>query len=243
MFDDSLLESTGRIRTRTRWLAIESFILQAGLLCLLILYPLLHPGALPKQSLSALLLMPPPPPSHAELPTHAALAHRAAPVTLTSLTLPSRIPPHASMTPENQPAPESITGLDHTGEDSSPSMIKNFFGDGTGPEPHVVAAKASTAKTGPVRISSGVATGRLLAPIHPVYPAIALAARIQGTVVIDATISKNGTVINAHAISGPAMLIQAALAAIAQARYQPYKLSGEPVEVETTINVLFTLDG
>jgi protein TonB len=97
-------------------------------------------------------------------------------------------------------------------------------------------------KAGPLRISAGVATGRLLGPIRPVYPTIAKSARIEGTVVVEATISKTGVVENARAISGPSMLIQAAISAIAQARYQPYKLNGEPVEVQTTINVIFKLN-
>lgn len=243
MFDDSLMESTGRIRTRTKWLAVGSFLLQATLLCMLILYPLLHPEALPKQVMTRLFLTPPPPPSRAELPVHTEASHRAVPATLASLTLPKRIPSRVSMQSEEPAAPEDIVGLDHASGDSSSNVLKNFFSDGTGPAPHVVEAKPSTTTTGPLRISKGVAEGHLLVPIRPAYPAIARAARIQGTVVIEATISKTGAVINAHAISGPPMLIQAALTAIEQAHYQPYKLSGEPVEVETTIDVQFTLGG
>jgi periplasmic protein TonB len=243
MFDDSLMESTGRIRTRAKWLAIGSFLLQATLLCMLILYPLLRPYALPKQALTTLLLAPPPPLSRAELPAHTEVTHKAVPTTLASLTLSKRIPSHVSMQPDEPAAPEDILGLDRASGDSSSNVLKNFFGDGSGPAPHVVEAKPPTTRTGPFRISRGVAEGHLLEPIRPVYPAIARAARIQGTVIIEATISKTGTVINAHAISGPPMLIQAALTAIEQAHYQPYKLSGEPVEVETTIDVQFTLGG
>jgi periplasmic protein TonB len=241
MFDDSLMESAGRIRTRSKWFAIGSFLLQATLLCMLIFYPLLHPDALPKRALTTLLLVPPPPPSRPELPVHAEAMHRATPTTLASLAFPKRIPPHPAMQPEEQPASLGIVGLDHPSGDSGQNMFKNFFGDSAGPAPHVVEAKPRTTQTGPIRISAGVAEGHLLNPIRPVYPAIARAARIQGTVVIEATISKTGSVINAHVVRGPPMLAQAALAAIAQARYQPYKLSGEPVEVETTINVEFIL--
>lgn len=95
---------------------------------------------------------------------------------------------------------------------------------------------------GPVRISGGVAAGHLLAPIQPVYPAIAKAAHMEGTVVIEAVISKQGQVERATVVSGSPLLAQAALAAIYRARYEPYKLDGAPVEVETTINVVFTLD-
>ena len=65
--------------------------------------------------------------------------------------------------------------------------------------------------------------------------------RIEGTVVLTATISKAGTIENLRVASGPAMLQQAALDAVKEWRYRPYLLNGEPVEVETTVNVVFTL--
>jgi protein TonB len=83
----------------------------------------------------------------------------------------------------------------------------------------------------------------LLAPIRPVYPQIAIAAGIQGTVVVEATISARGTVENLRAVSRPALLIRSALDAIRQARYRPYLLSGTPVPVQTTIVVVFSLNG
>jgi protein TonB len=75
----------------------------------------------------------------------------------------------------------------------------------------------------------------------PVYPAIAKETGTQGTVVLQATISRNGTIENLRVVSGPEMLQQAALDAVQQWRYRPYLLSGEPVEVETTVNVVFKL--
>ena len=77
----------------------------------------------------------------------------------------------------------------------------------------------------------------------PIYPPIAKAARVPGTVVLQATISKQGTIEDLHVVSGPAMLQQAALDAVRQWRYRPYLLNNEPVEVETTVNVIFTLGG
>jgi protein TonB len=78
---------------------------------------------------------------------------------------------------------------------------------------------------------------------QPVYPAIAKAARVQGTVVLEATISKTGAITGLRVVSGPAMLQQAALDAVKTWRYKPYLLNNEPVDVETTINVIFTLGG
>ena len=83
----------------------------------------------------------------------------------------------------------------------------------------------------------------LLDKITPQYPAIAKAARIQGTVVLQATISKSGSIENLRVVSGPPMLQQAAMDAVRTWRYKPYLLNGDPVEVETTVNVVFNLGG
>ena len=79
--------------------------------------------------------------------------------------------------------------------------------------------------------------------VDPTYPAIAKAARISGTVVLQATISKTGAIENLRVISGPPMLQAGALSAVKTWRYRPYLLNGEPVEVETTVNVVFNLGG
>jgi TonB family C-terminal domain len=79
----------------------------------------------------------------------------------------------------------------------------------------------------------------LIAPIRPIYPEIARVARVEGTVVVEATISLTGTIESLHVVSGPAMLRTAALDAIRTARYQPYRLNGSPTEVQTTISVNF----
>jgi protein TonB len=77
----------------------------------------------------------------------------------------------------------------------------------------------------------------------PVYPQIAKEARVSGTVVLQATISKAGLIENLRVISGPTMLRQSAQDAVKSWRYRPYMLDGAPVEVETTVNVTFTLGG
>jgi protein TonB len=92
-----------------------------------------------------------------------------------------------------------------------------------------------------VNISGGVAAGMLLQKTIPLYPPIAKAARVAGTVVLQANISKTGTIENLRVISGPPMLQQAAMDAVKSWRYKPYLLNSEPVEVETTVNVVFTL--
>jgi protein TonB len=94
-----------------------------------------------------------------------------------------------------------------------------------------------------VRVSSGVSEGLLIHKVTPNYPPLARSARIQGSVVLQALISKDGTIQNLRAVSGHPMLTPAAIEAVKQWRYKPYYLNGEPVEVETQITVNFTLAG
>ncbi len=100
---------------------------------------------------------------------------------------------------------------------------------------------ASTDGTKQIRVSSAVSQGRVLTRVEPVYPPLARMARIQGTVVLKAIISKQGTIEELHVVSGHPMLTQAAIDAVQQWRYRPYMLLGEPVEVDTQIIVDFTL--
>ena len=116
-----------------------------------------------------------------------------------------------------------------------PEAGENPFGRG---KPTTVV---HSAETGRVRVSSGVVDGLAIYKSVPPYPAIARAARVQGTVILQATISKSGTIENLRVISGPAMLQQAAIDSVRNWRYRPYMLNGQPVEVETTVNVVFTL--
>ena len=96
-------------------------------------------------------------------------------------------------------------------------------------------------RVGLVRISAGVSAGMLVMPIRPIYPAIAKAAGVQGAVVVEAVISKSGRVESLRVVSGPEMLRRAAMDAIQMARYEPFKLNGEPTEVQTTITVNFRM--
>jgi TonB family protein len=108
----------------------------------------------------------------------------------------------------------------------------------------IIAGRTSTgAPPKKLSISSGVMAANLVEKTVPQYPAVAKAARIQGTVVLEATISKTGTIENLRVISGPPLLQRAALDAVSSWRYKPYLLNGEAVEVETTVNVVFNLGG
>lgn len=92
-----------------------------------------------------------------------------------------------------------------------------------------------------ITIASGVAQGNVIRNPAPQYPLDAKAAGVSGTVVIEATIGKDGRVYDVNAISGSPMLRQAAVDAVKNWAYKPYLLNGEAVEVHTTIKVVFSL--
>jgi protein TonB len=94
-----------------------------------------------------------------------------------------------------------------------------------------------------VRVSSGVSSGLLIRRVNPTYPPLARQARIQGVVILQAQISKDGSIENLQLISGHPMLAPAAIEAVKQWKYKPYLLNGEPVEVDTQVQVNFTLAG
>jgi TonB family protein len=94
-----------------------------------------------------------------------------------------------------------------------------------------------------IYISGGVAAGQLLKHSYPIYPPLAKASRVSGTVVLQAVIGTDGHISDLQVISGPPMLQQAALDTVSTWTYRPYLLNGDPVEVNTTINVVFTLGG
>ena len=105
------------------------------------------------------------------------------------------------------------------------------------------AAGDSNASKPPSQLSvpAAVMQGNLLNRVIPVYPAAAKKARIQGTVVLSAVISRNGNVANLQVLSGPDELQQSSLDAVRQWTYKPYLLNGDPVEVKTTVNVVYSL--
>jgi protein TonB len=151
------------------------------------------------------------------------------------LNAPSRISADLKTVSGRGDAPPATGfGAADLGGSSSPNT--SVFGGQNG-------AKVKVAPQQRVSISSGIAAGLVMQKTSPVYPAIAKTARVQGTVVIQATISKTGSIENPHVVSGPVMLRQSALDAVKTWRFRPYMISNEPVDVETTVNVNFALGG
>jgi protein TonB len=153
------------------------------------------------------------------------------------LNAPRRIPNNIKMAAGKEAPPPSgfaVADMQGLGGSGNSATISVFPGQGrsnVNVEPPKVLA-----------ISAGIAAGMQIKNTPPVYPLIAKSARVSGTVVLHATISKTGTIENLRVVSGPDMLRQAAVDAVKTWRYKPYMLNNEPVEVETTVNVIFSLN-
>ena len=233
MFEDSTFESTGRIRTRSRNWMIATFTLNGSIVLTLILIPLIYPEALSRQALTYLLEAPTNPPEPQPLPKRPLRAfHGESEVQGGEIVAPMRVPILITMLHDREQAPDN--DLIHMDQGSGVPNSTNEIFKGNKP------AAVTVAKS-PMHVSSGVMAGQIIEKTLPAYPSIAKAAGVQGTVILQAMISKNGTIEDLRVISGPAMLQQAAVDAVKTWRYRPYLLNGEPVEVETTVNVVFTM--
>lgn len=237
MFEDSLVVSqVRRSSSPERWTALASMGFQFALAALVIALPLLHPERLAFVAETPRILVPPPP--RPPIPIQQVQAASASSGSMTSTAV--RTMP---MLPRLIPSPGDdappITAISSGSGMTDGAPIGVALGDSIH-EPGVVVVPTHTPK-GLVRISSGVSAGMLIAPIRPIYPEIARVARVEGTVVVEAIISRAGTIESLHVVSGPAMLRVAALDAIRSARYQPYRLNGSPTEVQTTISVNFRM--
>jgi protein TonB len=152
------------------------------------------------------------------------------------LTAPTLIPQgNEKQVAEDAPPPVSFGAAGADGLGQSGANVSVFNGHA---QPVVKVAPSK-----PFTISSGVAAGMLILKTPPIYPPIAKAARVSGTVELNATISKNGTIKDLRVVNGPAMLQQAAVDAVRNWRYKPYRLNNAPVEVDTTIKLVFSLGG
>jgi protein TonB len=121
----------------------------------------------------------------------------------------------------------------------SGAMGAGVFNAKNGPKVTAAAPKPAAVKT--LNVSSSVMAARAISRTPPVYPPFARSARVEGTVELHAVISAAGTITSLSVINGPNVLRQAALDAVKTWRYKPYLLDNEPVEVETTVNVVFVL--
>jgi protein TonB len=219
-------------------------VLQVFLIGILILIPLIYTDALPKSMTMTFLVAPPPPPPPPPPPAAAPVkvVKMVSEVVNGQLRTPTKIPEKVQMIKEEEAPPDLGAGGVPGGVPGGiPGGSAGGVIGGIISSTHVDVPKVATPQR--VRVSSGVSTGLLIRKVSPTYPQLAKQARIQGQVVLQAEISKDGTITNLQLISGHPMLAPAAIEAVKQWRYKPYLLNGEPVAVETQVIVNFSLSG
>jgi protein TonB len=243
MFEEMVVSTSQAKKTNKPTTVLVSMILQVGFLAILILIPLIYTEALPRAMMSSILLAPPPPPPPPPPPA-AVQVVKIKPVQhlmeAGKLVAPKAIPKDVKIIKEEE-APPDMGGMAGgvPGGVAGGSMggviggVIGGAGSGAPPPP-----KASMKR---VTVGGNVQAARLINKVQPLYPPLARQTRISGTVKLHAIIGKDGTVQRLEVQSGHPLLVQAAQDAVRQWRYQPTLLNGEPVEVDTEIDVIFSL--
>jgi len=237
MFADSLLESSGGVRTSQRWITLFSLALEVVFIALLVLIPLLQNQGMPRlRWISSVATPVPPPPRGVPDPGPKGGGGRSPNEIRPVLMPPSSIPLHTGLTPDPQASGGSEAGP------GWPLGIPEGVPGSTGPLSEAPAVTPRpTAPPPPPRLSI-VTEGNVIRRVLPVYPQVAKQIGAEGAVVLRAVIATDGTVESLRVISSAhPTLNHAALAAVAQWRFRPYLLNGVAVEVEAQITVNFML--
>ncbi len=245
MFEELVVSDSGSKKSTKPWTFLVSMALEVGLLVIIILIPLIYTEALPKTLMSSILLAPPPPPPPPPPPAAVQVVHVKPVAHLMDagkLVAPKAIPKDVKIIKEEEAPPDFGGGVAGgvPGGVSGGSMggvlggVIGGAGSGGAPPPPKVTPKRIT-------VGGQVQAAHLVNKVQPSYPPLARQTRISGTVKLHAIIGKDGVVTQLQVISGHPLLVQSALDAVKQWRYQPTLLNGEPVEVDTEIDVIFSL--
>lgn len=243
MFSE-LVESISRPRDKRKgWALAISMGLQAVCLLILIVVPLIYTQALPKAILNtALIALPGAPPKPAVATAPPKMRARSARFFRNGvLTAPGYIPPHANIIEEPPLPPEASLGDATSSGDSGLDLLNDFLNGAPNAAVTVSRPTAPPSVAQRVPVTSTIEAAKLVSRLQPIYPLIAIQARIQGNVVLHAIIGKEGAVSELQVLSGHPFLVNAAVAAVRQWRYNPTLLNAQAVEVETTITVSFVL--
>ena len=233
MFEELVVSSEKPNRTHKRWTVAVSALAQSALWTILILVPLIYTEALPNGMLRTWIVAPLTP--AAVRPGSSLRRPRARIIPLSHITAPRFVPNHVYRDAGGPPV--EYTEPEDTGESADNALI-DLFHVPSPPAPPVSSARENKA---PIPVGGNVEAASLIHRVVPQYPEIATLTHVSGTIVLRAIIAKDGTVQELSYVSGPALLIKPAMDAVRQWSYRPTLLNGKPVEVETTIDVVFTL--
>ena len=243
MFEEMVVSSPKGKKTNKSWTVIVSGIVQATFLAVLSLIPLIYTEALPKASLATLLVAPPPPPPPPPPPAATQIVKVKPQVHLMDagkLVAPKAIPKEVKIIKEEAEQPDAMGAMGGVPGGVPGGQMGGVIGGviggvGGAPPPPKPAQQR-------IRQGGAVQAAMLVNRVQPQYPPLARQTRISGTVRLHAIISKDGSVQQLEVLSGHPLLVQAALDAVRQWKYRPTTLNGEPVEVDTTIDVIFSLN-
>jgi periplasmic protein TonB len=240
VFDELVESSVVRKRTNKSWTIFISTTFQILIVLVLILIPLIYTEALPKAMMATLLVAPPPPPPPPP-PPEVVKVQVVRPVarliTAGRLMQPRAIPKNVTVFKEAELPPEPPPGAGVFG--GVDSLLGGLGAGATG----VAPPPPPPPKITRTKVGGNVQEAKIISRPNPIYPPLARQARIQGKVQLHAIIDKEGRVSQLEVVSGHPLLVKAALDAVQNWRYQPTILNGEPVEVDTTIDVNFVLGG
>lgn len=245
MFEELVVSNATTKKTNKPWTVVLSMVFQVGFLAFLILIPLIYTEALPKTLMSSILLAPPPPPPPPPPPAAVQVVHVKPVAHLMEagkLVAPKVIPKDVKIIKEEEQPPDmGMAGIaggvpGGVAGGSMGGVIGGVIG-GAG----TAAPPPPKPNVGRTRVGGAVQAAKLVNRVQPLYPPLARQTRISGTVKLHAIIGKSGAVEQLQVVSGHPLLVQSALDAVKQWRYQPTLLNGEPVEVDTEIDVIFSL--
>ncbi|HMD42173.1 MAG TPA: energy transducer TonB [Candidatus Acidoferrum sp.] len=244
MFEEMVVSTSAAKKTNKPWTVLLSMALQVGLLAIFILIPLIYTEALPKTLMSSILLAPPPPPPPPPPPAAVQVVHVKPVAHLMDagkLVAPKVIPKDIKIIKEDE-APPDMGGVSGgvPGGVAGGSM-GGVLGGVIGGAGSSLAPPPPKATPKRIMVGGNVQAAHLVNRVQPSYPPLARQTRISGTVKLHAIIGKDGTVRELQVVSGHPLLVQSALDAVRQWRYQPTLLNGDPVEVDTEIDVIFSL--
>lgn len=230
---DHLIVSGDMEKTHKPWAVTVSAIIQAMILLVMVLIPLIYTEALPKGMLNTFLVAPAPPPPPP--PPQPVVKEVRAPkiINIQKMTAPTVIPKNVAVVKDEAPVIYTNSGEGVSG--GTGNVLGGLIGSGpAGPPPPPTTPQR-------IRVGGNVEAASLINKISPEYPPIAKTAHVAGTVILHAIIAKDGAIRELQYVSGPPLLMKSALDAVKQWRYKPTMLNGEAVEVDTTIDVVFSL--
>ena len=244
MLEDSLFESQGQKKTRKPMTVVVSAIAHLVTIGVLVMVPLFQTHAVTVPAADMALFLPqielPKPPGgvytqprvqpYTQVDTNILTAPESIPERILYVDAPPKVIPGFGSPTGSGKVISILTGIPNPAVEAPPVVLP----------PPPLPPPPAVSNTKPIRVSH-LQPADLVHQVNPVYPPLARQTRVQGVVVLEATISKEGTIESLRMVSGHPLLTGAALDAVKQWRYRPVFLNGEPIDIITTVTVSFTL--